>query len=82
MIKGSHRISLSNLSSKKLRHCAYDPGFSRFVTIDKRYKQTTYYDNSRTLKYNCNIRLKTVGAHLIITQETYRRFKMFWYLVL
>ena len=58
------QISESNLAGKEFRHRAtfywkqHDPSFSRFVTIHYRYRrQTTYYDNSRTL--HCNGRLKT-----------------------
>jgi len=67
-------ILSSNLAGKELRHWAkfceklHDFNFSRFVTIHSRYRwtcrqtdkrQTTYYDNSRTLLWNCNVRLKT-----------------------
>ena len=66
LIKGNPWISSSNLTGKKIRHCAtfwwklHDSNFSSFVTIHSRYSQTdrrqqTYYDNSRTLQWNCKL---------------------------
>ena len=53
-----------------MRRCAtlqwrpHDPSFSHFVTIHEGNKrQTTYYDNTRTVQCYCNVRLKWYLKH-------------------
>ena len=58
------RRQLPPLACYWLRPCFYvkprDPNFGRLVTVHSRYRQQTIYlDNSRTLHWNCNVRLKS-----------------------
>jgi len=67
--RGPLRISPSNFPRWKVRLYATfmwktrDPNFSGLVTVRSRHRQTdrqtTYHENSRTLQWNCNVRLKS-----------------------